>query len=227
MAAPELISDAWEKLGGGQADIFYPDLFEGCWQVASTLVDVQQKGEYDADQVQQAIENELNKTLRYEQCFVRNGRGLVVADRGLNTKKITEAILGARDDIRYNWNVDDPNVLRIDLKGLKIFTRVTRRFSSAGSDVASPSLRTLETSELFEQVFDNGLGNPRVKASRLITKWKWRTLDETPEGQPRILANQVLSNYATPLDSNTADLSFTNLSEPASIYKYKMAFFSV
>jgi len=28
-AAPELVSAAWEKLGGGQADIYYPDLFEG------------------------------------------------------------------------------------------------------------------------------------------------------------------------------------------------------
>ena len=35
------VSDVWEKLGGGQADVYYPDFFEGCWQVGSTLVAVE------------------------------------------------------------------------------------------------------------------------------------------------------------------------------------------
>ena len=166
----------------------------------------------------------MNKTLRYEQCFVRNGKNRLVADRSVNTKNITEAILGPRDDIRYEWNIEDPNVLRIHIKGLDIFTRVTRRFSSAGDNEngASTTDRNLETSELFEQVFDKGLGKPKVKCSRLITKWKWRSLQDTPEGQPQIIATQVLNNYVTPIDS--ADLSFTNLSEPSSVFKYRMAF---
>ena len=47
------VSDVWEKLGGGQADIYYPDFFEGCWQVGSTLVAVETpKGiEYTNDAV--------------------------------------------------------------------------------------------------------------------------------------------------------------------------------
>merc|ERR1712087_197819 len=106
LAAPEIVSDVWEKMGGGQADIYYPDLFEGCWQVGSTLVSVDApKGiEYanDVDQIQQAIDNELNKTLSYEQCFVRNSRNKVVANRSYNTRKITEAILGPRDDMDIN-----------------------------------------------------------------------------------------------------------------------------
>ncbi|WZN66022.1 hypothetical protein HKI87_14g75850 [Chloropicon roscoffensis] len=235
LAAPELVSDVWEKLGGGQADIYYPDFFEGCWQVGSTLVAVETpKGiEYtnDADQIQQAIDNELNRTLRYEQCFVRNSRNRVVADRMHNTRMITEAIMGARDDIAYTWNVDDPNVLKIHLRGLEIFTRVTRRFSSAGGDEVPAGLTSLETSELFEQVFDKGLGNPKVKASRLITKWKWRGAEETPEGQPQIIATQVLNNYLTPMSSSDQSsmdqLAFTNLSDPASVFKYKMGFFKV
>lgn len=226
-AAPELVSAAWEKLGGGQADIYYPDLFEGCWLVGSTLVSVDTpKGiEYtnDAEQIKQALENELNRTLRYEQCFIRNSKNKLVADRSINTKNITEAILGPRDDIRYTWNMDDPNVLKIRFKGLDIFTRVTRRFSSAGDDVASAdATKTMETSELFEQVFDKGVGRPKVKASRLITKWKWRDPKDTPEGQPTIIASQTLNNYVTPIDSD--DISFTNLSEPASVFKYRMAF---
>jgi hypothetical protein len=237
IAAPELISNAWEKLGGGQADIYYPDVFEGCWQVGSTLVSVDApKGiEYtnDAAQIKQAVDNELNRTMRYEQCFVRNGKSRLVADRSLNTRKITEAILGPqRDDaIRYEWNIDDPNVLRMHMKGLDIFTRVTRRFSSAGDDdINSDQLTNMETSELFEQVFDKGAGAPRVKASRLITKWKWRSLANTPEGQPQIIASQTLNNYVTPIGSGSGsvaskdDLSFTNLSEPASVFKYRMVF---
>ena len=217
-----------------------------------------------------------------------------MADRSLNTKKITEAILGGPqqaeenqnqglirgelDNIRYEWNIDDPNVLRIHMKGLDIFTRVTRRFSSAGDDANSDQVmenKNLETSELFEQVFDKGvgkaskdgrsrlkiqdgedgrmdrsidamtlttslflslflcfivsvsvLGAPRVKASRLITKWKWRSQRDTPEGQPQIIASQTLNNYVTPVGSGASqdDLSFTNLSEPASVFKYRMAF---
>ena len=128
------------------------------------------------------------------------------------------AILGPRDDMDINWQVDDPNILKIHLRGLDIFTRVTRRFSEI-------SARTLESSELFEQVFDRGLGNPKVKASRLYTKFKWRDLEETPEGQPQIIATQQLYNFITPIDSADPQLAFSNLSDPSSIFKYKMAFF--
>ena len=83
----------------------------------------------------------------------------------------------------------------------------------------------------FRQVFDKGLGNPKVKASRLITKWKWRGAEETPEGQPQIIATQVLNNYLTPMSSSDQSsmdqLAFTNLSDPASVFKYKMVFFKV
>ena len=214
-----------------QKNLIFPNLVTpnspGCWLVGSTLVSVDTpKGiEYtnDAEQITQALENELNRTLRYEQCFIRNSKNKLVADRSINTKNITEAILGPRDDIRYTWNMDDPNVLKIRFKGLDIFTRVTRRFSSAGDDVASAdATKTMETSELFEQVFDKGVGRPKVKASRLITKWKWRDPKDTPEGQPTIIASQTLNNYVTPIDSD--DISFTNLSEPASVFKYRMAF---
>ena len=48
---------------------------------------------------------------------------------------------------------------------------------------------------------------------------------DTPEGEPQVIASQTLNNYVTPGDSaDVSDLSFTNLSEPASIYKYRMAF---
>ena len=105
------------------------------------------------------------------------------------------------------------------MAGLDIFTRVTRRFSSAGeiSDFSNPSQdKKLETSELFEQVFDKGEGEPKVKGSRLITKWKWRAEEETPEGQPRIIASQTLSNYRDAADLTT--------SAPSSIWTYRMAF---
>ena len=52
-----------------------------------------------------------------------------------------------------------------------------------------------------------------------------------PEGQPQIIATQVLNNYLTPMSSSDQSsmdqLAFTNLSDPASVFKYKMGFFKV
>ena len=55
------VSNAWEKLGGGQADIYYPDVFEGCWEVGSTLVGVETpKGiEYTNDAVSSSDPNQI------------------------------------------------------------------------------------------------------------------------------------------------------------------------
>lgn len=37
---PESLGSAWEMIGGGPPDLFYPDEFLGTWQVVSTLVAV-------------------------------------------------------------------------------------------------------------------------------------------------------------------------------------------
>jgi len=252
IAVPSVVSDAWEQVGGGVSDVFYPEVFEGCWDVSSKLVSVDAKAGangFDAKQVQQTKEQELGRILGYSQCFIRNERGRVIADRKRNTRELTEAIIGTQSDMQIDWNPENPNVLKMKLPdGTNVFTRVTRRYSNQPSD------DTLETSELFEQVFDYGIGNvPKVKASRLITKWKWRQVpmrmessdadgDGTSESsststaeadkdslgkstQVQIIASQVLSNYATPIDeSNNDQLSFANLSSPASVFKYRMAF---
>ena len=92
------------------------------------------------------------------------------------------------------WLTDDPNVLKIRFPGLSIFTRVTRRFSSSPDPEQEEDLRSMETSELFEQVFDKGVGSPKVKASRLITKWKWRSLQASQLKSPCPAQSPIESN---------------------------------
>ena len=111
-----------------------------------------------------------------QQCLIRNSKNKLVADRSINTKNITEAILGPRDDIRYTWNMDDPNVLKIRFKGLDIFTRVSRKFFSAGDDVASaesalPIRRRpwkLRTGQIWAAIFTRFWKNRHIHDSREI-----------------------------------------------------------
>ena len=128
------MSDVWEKMGGGQADIYYPDLFEGCWQVGSTLVSVDApKGiEYanDVDQIQQAIDNELNKTLSYEQCFVRNSRNKVVADRSYNTRKITEGGSPVLPPAAPRRSTNTPSDISLSLVSLSLWSLAATRSDS-------------------------------------------------------------------------------------------------
>ena len=99
--------------------------------VRSTLASVDTPRGLDATRDDRAqverMMGEGKPTLAYPQCFVKNKRGRVVADRAANTKALTEAYLGPREDIAYAWDIDDPNVVRMALPGLKIFSRVTRR----------------------------------------------------------------------------------------------------
>lgn len=155
IAVPSVVSDAWEQVGGGVSDLFYPEVFEGCWDVSSKLVSVDAKAGangFDAKQVQQTKEQEvvltlalivnrfamvtlidsfrftlqLGRILGYSQCFIRNERGRVIADRKRNTRELTEAIIGTQSDMQIDWNPENPNVLKMKLPGKNMSGRVER-----------------------------------------------------------------------------------------------------
>ena len=59
-----------------------------------------------------------------------------------------------------------------------------------------------------------------MKASRLLTKWKFR--EEAPEGEPLIVATQVMSDYLTSYDGEKKLLD--SQGKPVSVWTYKMSF---
>lgn len=172
--------------------------------------------------VNRAKANDLNQTISYPIKFIRNGQGKVISDRAFNTAALVELYMGkiaGMDSNRLDWNMDDPNVLTLRLPGgLNIRTRVTRRSEETPGEGA----RRLETSEYFEQVFDDpNLLQPRVKASQCFTKYAWRSPEES-KGGPEIIATQTVGDFLTSFDDQK--LLLASMNKPVCIYVYKMAF---
>eukprot|EP00884_Botryococcus_braunii_P004263 jgi/Botrbrau1/13838/Bobra.0056s0075.1 len=228
-ALPSVLDKAWVTLGGGPSDLFFPDEFLGEWEVASTLikVDLPCGPEFvpDLRVVERAKKEDLNIVLRYKASFIRNGGGNVVIDRRYNTAQLLEVYMGdsitSRGDL-VSWSPESPNVLKISLPGgAEVSTRVTRR------SLDRPTADRINTSEFFEQIFqDSRSQQPRVKASRCFTKYKWRDLEAAErEGGPAIVATQVVSDYLTPDDGE--ELMLRAGDRPIVKYTYTMAFFKV
>ncbi|KXZ49476.1 hypothetical protein GPECTOR_21g702 [Gonium pectorale] len=206
----------WEALGGGPADLVFPEEFLGEWEVTSVLVRVEMPlGEGavpNPASVRRAEREDLDRPTRYRVAFVRNGGGKVVYDRRYYDGTMSF-------DNRIQWNINDPNILTVNMPSMSVRTRVTRRSEEL------PAEDRIETSEYVESVFENGgVGEaPRVKASQCFTKYKWRSEQAALRDQgPAIVATQVVSDYLTPYDGEQQYLMAMN--KPYAQYTYRMAF---
>jgi len=214
----------WEALGGGPADLYFPEEFLGVWEVSSTLtqLDVPLGEDFVPDMrvVERARREDYGKEEQYKCSFTRNGAGKVVMDRKFNTLELLELYMGEGTNMedRITWDINNPNDMRISLPGgTSIETRTTRR---SQTDKLSES-RT-ETSEFFRQAFDTSeSASDKVKASQCFTKYKWRGR-ESAAGGPVIVATQVVSDYLTPYNGEEKMIQAMN--KPVVIYIYKMAF---
>ncbi|KAK9812762.1 hypothetical protein WJX72_003291 [[Myrmecia] bisecta] len=224
-ALPSVVDKAWQVMGGGPPDLFFPDQWLGVWRVESTLIKVETPlgPDFipDLRVVERAKREDLNKPLRYEVAFIRNRQGKIITDRRFNTNKLLDVYMGAEraghDNIK--WDPNNPNSLSLLLPGgMNILTRVTRR---SEDPVAADRL---DTSEYFEQVFDTpGRAEPRVKASQCYTKYKWRDERQAAvDGGPAIVATQVISDYLTAYDGEMRLLQAQN--KPVVVYTYRMTF---
>jgi hypothetical protein len=224
---PEAADKAWEAIGGGAADLTYPDSFLGVWDIESVLVSIDlplgPEAVPDMSVVQRAQEEDKDKVVRYEVSFIRNPRGQVVTDRRYNTASLMHTYLGleqAAVENRISWNVADPNRLDISLPGgINVTTRVTRRLEEweQGAD-------KLITSEFFQQLIESdSVRTPKIKASQAYTKYKWRPAAVAGDG-PEIVATQVVSDYAEPAMGDNPNLLIGGREKPVTLYTYKMAF---
>ncbi|XP_022840852.1 unnamed product, partial [Ostreococcus tauri] len=145
---------------------------------------------------------EIGRRTTYPVRFARNARGDVVFDRAFNVDALATSRGGGRDVVReIEWDIDDPNVLKLTTSdGTRVFYKITARSSARDDDA-----RTMTTSELAEIVLDrNRSGSPSVKSTRVVTKYKWRDVDDAREG-PAIVASQTVYEYLSPVgDAGTA-----------------------
>lgn len=175
--------------------------------------------------VRRAERADLNQTIAYPVRFIRNAQGKVISDRAFNTAALVELYMGQIQGMnnRIDWDSNDPNVLNLRLPGgLSIRTRVTRRSEEIPDASANSKAQRLETSEYFEQVFDdpNQL-QPRVKASQCFTKYIYRSKEEA-RGGPEIVATQIVGDFLTSFDDEK--LLLASMNKPVTIYTYKMSF---
>ncbi|GLC41532.1 hypothetical protein PLESTB_001000800 [Pleodorina starrii] len=214
----------WEALGGGPADLVFPEEFLGVWDVTSVLSRVETPLGEDAvpnlAAVRRAQREDLDHKTSYQVAFVRNGAGKVVYDRRFNTASMLSMYYDNTMSFteRIRWNIDDPNVLSLAMPGMSVRTRVTRR----SEDLPQPD--RIETSEYVESVYDSGDGGaPRIKASQCFTKYKWRSAEAAArDAGPAIVATQVVSDYLTPYDGEQQYLMAMN--KPYAQYTYRMSF---
>ncbi|GMH33254.1 hypothetical protein BSKO_01088 [Bryopsis sp. KO-2023] len=214
------VDNIWEGIGGGPPDLFYPDIFEGTWDVVSTLVNVETPlgPEYVPDiKVVNRAKSELNKPMQYSVRFFKGDTGKVITDRRFNTGSMLEMYNGWGMMDMIEWNPNDPNILKVNLPGeTSALTRVTRRSET------TVGLDRLETSEYSQQVFNSPNSTvPRLTASQCFTKYKWRS-EEAAKGGPVIIATQVVSSYLTV--SAGEQRMIEAMGKPVDVLTYRMAF---
>ena len=127
---PQAFDNAWSSIGGGPADLSFPDTFLGVWLTESTLTKVETPLglEYvpNPQNVQRALREDLKNKIRYEVAYVKNGKGQVVIDRRHNVKSLMNLYMGrdAISDARISWNQDDPNKMAVRLPGILAIQRI-------------------------------------------------------------------------------------------------------
>ncbi|GJP66295.1 hypothetical protein CLOP_g23203 [Closterium sp. NIES-67] len=215
-------------LGFGDADVYYPRVFEGEWECLSQLIAV------DTPQGEQAVDSravaqarrDVGVTLPYRARFFDfNGR--VVGDRAFTTTSLVEATVGKGVVADADWSPSRPNQLSLTLKGgYKVQSVITRR----SYEMSSPN--QFDVFEYSQQVFDNPTvldGPPSVKASSNLTRYQWDEEDKTTGQVKEIVAFQRVSMF--PVVGGLAGDSQSRLTaaevislgfgdKPVTVYKY-------
>ncbi|CAI5463443.1 unnamed protein product [Closterium sp. Yama58-4] len=215
-------------LGFGDADVYYPRVFEGEWECLSQLIAVETpQGEQAADSraVAQA-RRDIGVTLPYRARFF-DFNGNVVGDRAYTTTSLVEATMGKGVVADADWSPSRPNQLTLTLKGgYKVQSVITRR----SYEMSAPN--QFDVFEYSQQVFDNLSvldGPPSVKASSNLTRYQWDEADKATGQVKEIYAFQRVSMF--PVVGGVAGEGQSRLSaadvislgfgeKPVTVYKY-------
>jgi hypothetical protein len=220
---PKVADQAWEAIGGGPSDLYFPTSFLGTFDVSSLLVDISTPlgpaFVMNPSSLERARRDDLGKTARYQCRWIQSDDGIIF-DRAFNTASLLSMYYQAEEGWgdRIDWDYKNPNIATVRLPGgAAIRTRVTRRSSSA--DIEQ---QRLETSEYIEQIFSDDLGSPpRIKASQCFTKYKFRDEVGGPD-DVSIVASQVVADFLTPYDNEM--LYAQAMNKPVVKYFYRINF---
>jgi len=220
--------------------------------------------------LRRAREEDLNRPLRYVTRFVPAPEGnpvtppnACVFDRAYNTLSLLRATSPqAARGAKIEWDVNDPNLLSLKFdaeeaeegeaeeegqprrrrrqRRSSVRIRVTKRSEKA---VAADRL---DTSEFTQMIFLNDgeseSGVPRVKASQVFSKWRWRAAAEDEggsgsgsvvvvgggrgggesRGQPTVVATQVVSEFLS-VEAGGERAYLESAGRPVAVYTYRLA----
>lgn len=200
------VDAVWQGVTGAPPDLYFPPSFAGLFDAESTLTAADAPRGDDAlpaataAALARARANDLGTTLRYRARFLpapgpARAKGAVILDRAFNTANLLAATPGGAPPDTIDWDPADPNDLAMRFSGrLTARVRVTRRSQTEGTTPAST-----ETSEFSQVTLSTGDAPPRVKATHVFTKWRWRQVEEAGGGAT-IVATQVVDEFLTMFD---------------------------
>jgi hypothetical protein len=171
-----------------------------------------------------------------------------VFDRAFNTLSLLRATSpGSARGARAEWDVADPNLLTLKFDAVaeggegekdeggeeerRRAAAAARRRGAVRVRVTKRSERAvaadrLDTSEFVQTIFlndgesENGGGVPRVKASQVFSKWRWRAEGES-EG-PTVVATQVVSEFLS-VEAGGERAYLESAGRPVAVYTYRLA----
>lgn len=171
-----------------------------------------------------------------------------VFDRAFNTLSLLRATSpGSARGARVEWDVADPNLLTLKFDAVaegeegekdeggeeerRRAAAAARRRGAVRVRVTKRSERAvaadrLDTSEFVQTIFlndgesENGGGVPRVKASQVFSKWRWRAEGES-EG-PTVVATQVVSEFLS-VEAGGERAYLESAGRPVAVYTYRLA----
>lgn len=214
-------------LGFGDADVYYPRIFEGEWDCLSQLVAVElPQGEsvVDLRSVTQS-RRVIGLNTGYKARFF-NYKGDVVGDRAFTTTSLVDSSMGEGTVVDADWSPDRPDAIKLTLKGgYKVQSLITRR----SFELSAPN--QFDVSEFSKQVFDNSStvdGPPSVKASSNLTRYRWDLDEDTGrveviEAFQRVAMYPVVGGVAGSKEGGLTATDVISLGfgeKPVTVYKY-------
>ena len=148
--------------GYGPADVYFPQIFKGKWNVVEE-------------------ETVHGRTMEYEMRFIPSMDNLVVADRGFNEAARQKAKMSDNNNAdnntittggvrSYEWTETNPNDLRLTLEDgsrqeIKVTKRRTENEQESQDFVSSSEFRRITTEDAVLRI-------PVISAQRVLTKWR-------------------------------------------------------
>lgn len=218
----------------GDEDLFYPDWFQGNWQVVTTLVEmtaplapaVTTPG-FEGNR--QFLDQPIQFDVRFVEQAARRVAGRadrqakLISDRAYNGAQLAKAYLGERGLLAVKLDPKNPNRQITLLKGdRQLVSTVTARATEM------PDPNYLLTSEFFQQEFRGG---PQIYFNEVENTTAYRHQPEISPAQPPIIADQIIADqitaiYLSPQDANYFKTLSGPLStpRPVALYRYRMEF---